>query len=68
MHVNEQTRGRLRRALREAGFRGAAVSFGAWVHTDFLPSERAKSTLRWLARHRITAPLAVADLWVDAVR
>jgi ubiquinone/menaquinone biosynthesis C-methylase UbiE len=68
MHVNEQTRGRLRRALRQAGFRGAEVRVGQWLHTDFLPSERARSAYHWLARHRLTAPLAVADLWVDAVR
>ncbi len=68
MHVNEQSRGRLRRSLRRAGFRGADVRFGAWMYTDFVPSARAKAAYEWLARHRITAPLAVADLWVDAVR
>jgi cyclopropane fatty-acyl-phospholipid synthase-like methyltransferase len=68
MHVNEQSRGRLRRSVRRAGFRSATVRLGEWLYTDFLPSERAKAAYRRLARHRLTAPLAVADLWVDAVR
>jgi ubiquinone/menaquinone biosynthesis C-methylase UbiE len=68
MHVNEQTRTRLRRAVRRAGFRGADVTFGAWLYTDFVPSPRGRSAYEWLARHRATSPLAVADLWVDARR
>jgi ubiquinone/menaquinone biosynthesis C-methylase UbiE len=68
MHVNEQTRTRLRRSLRKAGFVTPDVSFGQWIHTDFLPSPRAKSAYERMARHRLTMPLSVADLWVDATR
>jgi ubiquinone/menaquinone biosynthesis C-methylase UbiE len=66
MHVNEQTRNGLRRSLLAAGFRSPDVRFGQWVHTDFVPSPRGKAAYERLARHRLTAPLAVADLWVDA--
>jgi ubiquinone/menaquinone biosynthesis C-methylase UbiE len=68
MHVNEQTRTALRRSLRVAGFAAPDVRFGQWVHTDFVPSPRGRSTYERMARHRMTAPLAVADLWVDATR
>lgn len=68
MHVNEQTRTALRRSLTAAGFRAPAVTFGQWVHTDFVPTPRGKAIYERLARHRVTAPLAVADLWVDATR
>lgn len=68
MHVNEQTRAGLRRSLRSAGFPAPDVQFGKWVHVDFVPSRRGQAALRRLARHRATAPLAVADLWVDARR
>jgi cyclopropane fatty-acyl-phospholipid synthase-like methyltransferase len=34
MHVNEQTRGSLRRALRHAGFAAPDVWLGQWVRTD----------------------------------
>ncbi|HVV75211.1 MAG TPA: class I SAM-dependent methyltransferase [Mycobacteriales bacterium] len=68
MHVNEQTRRRLRRSLRGVGFDQPGVSFGQWVYTDFVPSPRARSAYEMMARHRVTAPLAVADLWVDARR
>ena len=68
MHVNEQTRSDLRTSLLAAGFRRAQVSFGQWVHTEFVPSPRGKAVYERLARHRLTAPLAVADLWVDAAR
>jgi ubiquinone/menaquinone biosynthesis C-methylase UbiE len=68
MHVNEQTRSALRRSLQSAGFRSPEVRFGQWVHTDFVPSVRGKAAYERMARHRLTAPLAVADLWVDATR
>ncbi|HWC35186.1 MAG TPA: methyltransferase domain-containing protein [Mycobacteriales bacterium] len=68
MHVNEQTRRDLRRSLRGAGFRDPSVGFGEWLYTDFVPSERGRAAYRWLAKHRLTKPLAVADLWVDAAR
>jgi ubiquinone/menaquinone biosynthesis C-methylase UbiE len=66
MHVNEQTRSSLRRSLETAGFASPEVRFGQWVHTDFVPSARGRALYQRLARHRVTAPLAVADLWVDA--
>jgi ubiquinone/menaquinone biosynthesis C-methylase UbiE len=68
MHVNEQTLSSLRRALRTAGFHQPVVRHGQWLHTDFVPSDRGRAAYRWLARHRLTKPLAVADLWVDTVR
>jgi predicted SAM-dependent methyltransferase len=68
MHVNEQTRRKLRRSLRRAGFARAEVSFGEWVHTEFLPSPRAAAAYHWLSRRRLTAPLAIADLWVEATK
>jgi predicted SAM-dependent methyltransferase len=68
MHVNEQTRRALRGALRGAGFRQADVRFGEWLHTDFVPSDRGRAAYGWLSRHRVTKPLAIADLWVDASR
>ncbi len=66
MHVNEQTRRGLRSSLQKAGFVNPEVSFGEWVYTDFVPSARGRSAFARMARHRVTAPLAVADLWVDA--
>jgi SAM-dependent methyltransferase len=68
MHVNEQTRRGLRDALHGAGFRNPNVHFGEWLYTDFVPSERGRAAYRWMARRRLTKPLAVADLWVDAPR
>jgi ubiquinone/menaquinone biosynthesis C-methylase UbiE len=68
MHINEQTRSALRHSLQAAGFHSPDVRFGQWVHTDFVPSPRGKAAYVRLARHRLTAPLAVADLWVDATK
>jgi SAM-dependent methyltransferase len=68
MHVNEQTRRALTGALRGAGFRAPTVDFGEWLHTDFVPSQRGRAAYRWMATHRFTKPLAIADLWVDAAR
>ena len=68
MHVNEQTRRGLHRSLQVAGFPKPDVRFGEWVHTDFVPSERARRAYHALAKHRLTAPLATADLWVDATK
>jgi ubiquinone/menaquinone biosynthesis C-methylase UbiE len=67
MHVGEQTRGSLRRALRRAGFQPVEVWLGRWVRTDFLPP-RAGALYQRLAARRLTAPLGVADLWARAVR
>jgi ubiquinone/menaquinone biosynthesis C-methylase UbiE len=68
MHINEQTRTRLIKTMRRAGFRRPDVHFGEWVYTDFIPSNRARVVYRKMARHRITRPLAVGDLWVDATK
>ncbi|MDT4996537.1 MAG: hypothetical protein QOD45_605 [Pseudonocardiales bacterium] len=64
MHVNEQNRSRLRLSLWRAGFRRADVHFGEWMYTDFLPHPKARALYHRLARHKLTAPLSVADLWV----
>ena len=68
MHINEQTRTRLRIAMWRAGFRGADVHFGEWLHVEFVPTPKARAAYAKLARHRLTAPFAVADLWVEATR
>ena len=65
MHVNEQTRGSLRRALRSAGFRDVGVSFGELVHDAIVPQDDAgaRTLMHRLAAHRATWPLGRADLW-----
>jgi SAM-dependent methyltransferase len=68
MHVNEQTRLGLLRALRKAGFADARVDRGEWVHDTFVPDERAKRLYRRLAAHRLTRPFGIADLWARATR
>jgi ubiquinone/menaquinone biosynthesis C-methylase UbiE len=68
MHVNEQTRGRLRTSLRAAGFTRPDVQFGQWVHADFVPSARGQAAYRRLATIALTKPLAAADLWVNATK
>jgi SAM-dependent methyltransferase len=61
MHVNEQTRGSLRRALRGAGFGDVSVVYGDW-RLDHL--EQAAGRLwRRLAANPVTRPLGAADLW-----
>jgi ubiquinone/menaquinone biosynthesis C-methylase UbiE len=66
MHCNEQTRSGLRRSLRAAGFRPIEVDLGKWIYTDFIPDERYKRVYHRLARHRLTAPLGVANLFATA--
>ncbi|MHB8670261.1 MAG: class I SAM-dependent methyltransferase, partial [Acidimicrobiales bacterium] len=68
LHVNEQTARALRRSLRAAGFVDARVRHGAWVHDEFVPDARARRLYARLARHRLTAPFGVADLWGQARR
>lgn len=69
MHVNEQTRGSLRRALRTAGFAGVKVGFGELIHDAIIPETDAgaRTLLHRLAAHRPTRPLGRADLWASAV-
>jgi ubiquinone/menaquinone biosynthesis C-methylase UbiE len=66
MHVNEQTRSSLRRALRRTGFDPVGVWRGDTVYVEFLPGERAKHLYRRLAAHRPTRSLAVANLFATA--
>ena len=67
MHVNEQTIGSLRRSLERAGFADPDVTTGQWIHTTFLPDERARRTYHRLAARRLTKRLGAADIWADAV-
>lgn len=68
MHVNEQTLGSLRRALRRAGFTNVRGEHGQWIHTAFVPDERARRLYHRLARRRLTAPLGACDLFAQAVK
>jgi ubiquinone/menaquinone biosynthesis C-methylase UbiE len=68
MHVNEQTAGALRRALRRAGFEGVRVRPGRWVHDQFVPEASARPLYHRLAAHHATARLGAADLWASARR
>jgi ubiquinone/menaquinone biosynthesis C-methylase UbiE len=63
MHVNEQTRGRLSRALRSAGFR-PEVRYGEWVYTGYVPEgeERARRLYGRLAGFRLTRRFGVCNL------
>ena len=63
MHVNEQTLGSLRRALRAAGFADVRVRPGEWMHVAFVPDEPARVLYHRLAAHRLTRRFGVADLW-----
>ena len=63
MHINEQTRGSLRRALRAAGFADVTVDYGVW-HLDHLDPAVGRLWRR-LARYRLTRPLGAADLWAS---
>lgn len=65
MHVNEQTPRRLAGALRRAGLEPQTVSLGNWVYADHVP-EKARRIYPRLAKHRLTAPLAVGNLWAIA--
>lgn len=68
MHVNEQTLGSLRRVLRRAGFEDVRGEHGRWIHTAFVPDERARRLYHRLAAHRLTAPLGACDLFAQAVK
>ncbi|MBA3299842.1 MAG: methyltransferase domain-containing protein [Thermoleophilaceae bacterium] len=68
MHVNEQTVRSMRRALRRAGFSAVRGHYGQWLHTSFVPSERARRLYPRLARRRLTAPLGACDLFAEATK
>ncbi|MEA2124559.1 MAG: hypothetical protein QOI80_1341 [Solirubrobacteraceae bacterium] len=61
MHINEQTRGSLRRAVARAGFADVRVDYGEWDLDHLDPA--AGRLWRRLARHRLTRPLGACDLW-----
>ena len=63
MHVNEQTVSSLGRAMRNAGFDPSRSSAGAWVYTDFVPSEGARAAFRLLARVPGVRRWVVGDIW-----
>lgn len=66
MHVNEQTRSSLRRALKRAGFERPRLWYGAWIHTTFLPDGRGVGIYHRLAKHRLTKPLGCANIFAEA--
>jgi ubiquinone/menaquinone biosynthesis C-methylase UbiE len=68
MHVNEQTVGSMCRTLRRAGFAEVRGEHGQWLHTAFVPDERARRLYPLLARFRATAPLGACDLFARAVK
>ena len=68
MHVNEQTVRSIRRALADAGFADVRAEHGRWLHTAFVPSERARRIYPLLARRRLTAALGACDLFAEARR
>lgn len=65
MHVNEQTRRSLGRALRRAGFAEVRVVHGELVYDGMVPLEDAgaRTLVHRLAAHRPTRALGRADLW-----
>ncbi len=69
MHVNEQTRRSLRRALRQAGFGDLDVTYGAFIHDAIVPEQdaRARTLVHRLTAHRLTQALGLADLWAAGV-
>ena len=68
MHVNEQTVGSLRRAMRRSGLRDVQVEVGAWVYTDFVPSGRARRVYERLSTVPGARRLVLANLWGEARR
>lgn len=68
MHVNEQSPGELRRALRRAGFETIEFWLGEWVYTGFVPDRRAKRTYHRLARAGPLRQFGVANLFARGVR
>ena len=66
MHVGEQTRRGLRRAVARAGFEQPRAWWGEWVYTDFVPDPRSRRTYRRLARVPGLRALAIANFFVSA--
>lgn len=63
MHVNEQTLGSLKRYLDSAGYDEVRCYLGRWIHTTFVPDERAKRLYHRLARYGPTKRFGIADLF-----
>jgi ubiquinone/menaquinone biosynthesis C-methylase UbiE len=65
MHVNEQTRRSLARALKASGFADVHVVHGEFIHDQIVPlaDTRARTLVHRLAAHRPTRALGRADLW-----
>jgi ubiquinone/menaquinone biosynthesis C-methylase UbiE len=68
MHVNEQTLGSLRKALKAAGFERLDVRLGEWIYTDFLPEPASARAYRALARIPGLRQLGVGDLFATAYK
>ena len=68
MHVNEQTAGSLRDALRNAGFGPVRVEHGSWIHVDHVPDARPRRTYARLARVPVLRRFTIADLWGEGIR
>jgi len=68
MHVNEQTVGSLRRAMRGAGLRDVRVEVGQWVYTDFVDDPRAKRAYAAMCRVPGLRRIAAGNLWGEARR
>jgi hypothetical protein len=68
MHVNEQTLGSLRRALRGAGFDRTDVQLGKWIYTDFLPEPGPARVYRALARIPGLRRFGIGDLFATGYK
>lgn len=68
MHVNEQTIGSLRSALRRAGFASVRVRAGDWIHDEFVPDSGARRRYHQLASHPLTRRFGAADIWGEGGR
>lgn len=68
MHVNEQTVGSLRRAMRGAGLRDVRVSVGTWLYTDFVPDPRGRRVYAAMAKVPGLRRLALGNVWGEARR
>jgi SAM-dependent methyltransferase len=68
MHVNEQTLGGLRRALRNAGFDPVEAWRGDWIHTQHLPDGKGARVYHRLARTPGLRGLGLANLFATATK
>jgi len=68
LHVNEQSAGSLRRALRRAGFTDVRVRVGDLVYADFVPDPRARRLYERLAAVRPLKRFGASNLFAEGVR